>query len=119
MTTIDHQQQLAMLHSLGEPARLLISRFFASVRERVAKIENAHRHGDYQEVGQLAHSLKGASGSYGATALAELAAKLEAATSPSVPATPASIEPLIAALAPLAQASISESSELLAREVAR
>jgi len=110
MPTIDREHQLSILSSLGEPARALIGKFLSSIAGRVMRIQTAIDSADLGELGDAAHSLKGASGIYGAAALAQLASELEIAARNRD--TERAFE-LVKNLGPLAQCSVDESRALL------
>lgn len=71
---------LAALHELG-PAHLrnLIPRFIDDAAGRIVRLREALERGQSDEIASLAHSLKGSSGAFGASVLAETCSHLEAA----------------------------------------
>jgi len=56
----------------------LVEMFMSSTRERLRELAAALNEGDARRVGRVAHSLKGASSTFGATRLASLGARLAA-----------------------------------------
>lgn len=59
--------------------RELLEEFVASAPERQGLLQAAFAEGSTQELGRLAHQLKGAGGGYGFDALSQSAAQLETA----------------------------------------
>ena len=73
---------LAGLRELGAAEfESLVRLFLTDGAARVAALREAAGKGDAHAIAELAHSLKGSSGTFGATALADICAELEAAAS--------------------------------------
>jgi len=110
MTTIDQHHQKALLAALGEPGYALLERFMQSLDGRLGLLKDAHRNSEWDALARHAHSLKGAAGTFGACALAEMAGTLEhAAQAQNAPL----LQSLVDTLGPLVRLSVAESTALL------
>ena len=74
--TFDHAQVQEMRAAVGEAFPDLVARFEATSREQIRELQAAIRQGDAKSVQRIAHRLKGASSSLGATGLALACARL-------------------------------------------
>jgi len=76
------QQALASLRELGsKECHDLVKLFLKDGASRVAALREALKKGDRAAIGELAHSLKGSSGSLGAIAVADTCEQLQVAAS--------------------------------------
>jgi HPt (histidine-containing phosphotransfer) domain-containing protein len=73
-------------HMAGDPELAELVRLFVQeLVERLAKMSEAARAGDWQQLGRLAHQLKGAGGSHGFPQLTTPASELEIAARSTAP----------------------------------
>lgn len=77
MSSIDHDQMSELKEIMEDDFQDLIDTYMHDAEVKLSGIQQALETGDSQKVGELAHSLKGASANICAEPLSELCATLE------------------------------------------
>lgn len=77
MTTIDHQSLIYSDFGDDEDLAELVEMFVDEIPDRVQTMLDAAEGSDWEQLGRIAHQMKGAAGSYGFSEVTNVAAVLE------------------------------------------